>query len=174
MIWWLVPLLIPLAYLVQVLVHEGSHALMASFQGFEITSFRFWPHTIDTIEGGRRFLFGRVTYKLPEGAEWPSDFETLVRAWAPFIVSIPLIITLAVLAAIVSVPVLKTIFAVWMVAALIDVVRGLLQAWRDDDYLDINKGRLAMNIPVETVRWCASISILLLVLICGFVIAVLI
>lgn len=166
MVWWLVLLLIPLAYLVQVLVHEGAHALMAHLQGLEVTSFRFWPHTLETPEGKRRFLFGRVTYRLPEGADWPSDFETLLRAWAPFIVSIPLIMCLGLVIFFVTMgPILKTVLSVWMTAAVIDVIRGLLQAWRDDDYLDINKGRIAMDIPASYVRFGAAMKIMFLVLI---------
>jgi len=58
MIWWIpLALVLPLFFL-WVIVHEGSHALVALASGRKITSVKLWPH----VEPDLGFVFGSVRF----------------------------------------------------------------------------------------------------------------
>lgn len=109
--------LAPVAYLLQILIHEGSHAVVALAQGLGIQSFAFWPHKVENT-----LYFGRVVY------DRPLDFQDTrlkrgLRAGAPFLFSVPLLgLNLALLDA-----TRHEWFLVWTIALGVDLSRNWLQ-----------------------------------------------
>lgn len=65
-LWWL--LAYPVYQIFGTIRHEGSHALMASFEGADVTKFVFWPQT-DT----GRFTWGYTQWTPGSATGWATD-----------------------------------------------------------------------------------------------------
>lgn len=157
--WASVPYFIAPAYFLQTLLHEASHACVAKLQGLQITSFKIWPHKAEN----RRWYWGRVTYSNTDDVEISSE-GIAVRAMAPFASSLFLLSVLASIKLSVEFGpnnVLLTGLDVWIVAMGTDLVRGLLQAFTQEDHGDIHKARMALDTPIEAVHAVAGAGVTL-------------
>ena len=110
------------------LIHEGSHALMARKQGGTIVSFRPWPH-----RDRGKWWFGAVQWLQP-----PSSSQTRWLYGAPLLFNTPLAIGLA-------------IGAIWWPPLII------WATWELIDHIWWWRGYFAISIPF-TKRWSQPVE----------------
>lgn len=151
---YILALILP-AYVIQVLFHEGAHALFARIQGQRILEFRPWPG----IDKKGRFYFARVRFQ-PDATLVLNGPQRALRAWAPFLAGLPPFAALSATAGLwgnLSNTVAVNVLAVYWTALGVDLVRGL--AWAAlrprRIYLDLNKGAVALGIPA---RWTSLLG----------------
>lgn len=143
---------LPVYFLLQTFLHEGSHAMSALFFGWEITEFAPYPHHA-LVQNGlgrarRELLFGSVSYESPASAErWKMamlNVSPYLTDFAVFVMS-DLMLSYAVDRDSAVAPVLLT---AGMVAPLVNFAVNLSCI---DDHCDLNKFARNSGIPREMI-----------------------
>jgi hypothetical protein len=142
--WLALLVVIPAAWL-QLLLHEGAHAVAARILGCTVTAFVPWPHVL-----GRDFYFGRVSWRYPTDPPLTDDQRAHKRhviALAPTFVSLVLLIALVLTSLALRLAEIQSIAAhavLWSfgLCASVDLGRNLLYRWFGGARRDINKTRL--------------------------------
>tara|TARA_B100000315_G_scaffold258956_1_gene312936 strand:+ start:1500 stop:2192 length:693 start_codon:yes stop_codon:yes gene_type:complete len=73
---------IPLAYMSEIMLHEGSHALTGTIYGLELERISFFPDYVDLGGGKKKFYLGHVKFK---DRHLASPAESAHISMAPYI-----------------------------------------------------------------------------------------
>lgn len=148
------------AALVQLVLHEGAHAVAARICDATITDFRPWPHFGYDRYGKRRFYFGRVRW-LPGDYPIEGGWRAFVM-WAPFLVGFTTLSTCALLT--------LGIQSYWcfppLAVVTVDLLRGLLQPWWRTYLGDALDGAFSLGLTHWQMRIIGLIGAAIAVAIC--------
>lgn len=159
--WITVLVLLWPAWIVEVFLHEASHAAFALVQGMRINSFKIWPH-----QHNGRWKFGRVSYSAPIDSPALRPVPKAWRAGAPFVVITPLWVLLLTTFLLdvwreLWPSALTAIFIFWT-GNTVDLVHNWALALYSKHPVHVTKVAALLNIKPIAVRLTAIVAVLVL------------